>query len=442
MKKLFFGLSITLALLGAGCLPDKNTPSLNTTVSDTTNFTADELAEILLYEVDVLGRVYAVRPKVVEFNGNLDLANDGSDYYIARVWLDELTGATAMTEAMTKYSSPEIAEEKIIELAGDNERLQAPQPVGDTWVVYATPANDTEPASVTYRMTVEQYGVRITVFDRGSDTQDDLLELANDLAVTQLRKIGDALVLGVTLSENAAIDALPAAITGAEYMGTSFVTAEEWLGTIYDLDSEGVDGFVTGGIRRWQLQSRSNEVVEVVVMEMESDALAAEYVAEFLPSLPNTTEIALPASIADQADAVVNVTAELVELQASQDNYVVDLSIFAPLGVADLAAAQDELVTIAEEVLTGSVTSTTSTTTTTVSEYPDVTADQLALALPTPDDVATAVSDVHPLPLEFNGQLDPNLKNYNFYLGQLWNDADSNRLLATAITQYTSAEAG
>lgn len=447
MKKILFGLGLTLTLVGAGCIQfnadwtsSSDTPP-NTT-SDVVAFTADEIASIMLYEVDVLGRVFAVRPQVVQFNGTLDEANDGSDYYVARVWLDELTGETAVTEAITQYVSPEQAEAQIIELAGDNERVQPARYIGDTFLVYTTPASATEPMSVTYRFTVEQYGVRMTVFDRGTDTQDDLLELVSDLAGTQLTKFGDALVSGVTLSNNPAIQYLPADISGADYLGTSFVTAEEWLGTTYDLESEGIDGFVTGGVARWQLQSRPEEVVEVVVMEMDSEEAAASYAAGLIPSLPEATEITLPESIAAVADAVSNEAGQLVELQASQDNYMIDISILAPLGEVNLEAAAEELVTIAEEVLTGTTTTISNTITTTdAAVYPDVTSDQLALALFTPADVAAEVAGANPLPLEFNGQLDENLVGENFYVGRLWNDSDGQALVGNAITQYTSAEA-
>jgi hypothetical protein len=54
--------------------------------------------------------------------------------------------------AITKYRLPAMAAAEIVVLAGDAETVTAvAAPIGDTQVVYLTPADDTQSASLTSR---------------------------------------------------------------------------------------------------------------------------------------------------------------------------------------------------------------------------------------------------------------------------------------------------
>lgn len=339
MKRLCLGLGLSLLAVGSSCQSPVKDGGI-TSVSLNNTMSADEVATVLLNEVDVLGTVFAVRPQTVQFNDHLDeLDNTDSEFFVSRQWINELDGKAVLANAITKYISAAVAQEQIIELAGDHERLQPEVVVGDSQVVYQ------DGDLVTYRFVMGVYGVRVTA---------DTLTTATDLAELQADKLADiGHAPNIELSSNAAVQHLPEAVTGGTLLGTASVTAEEWLGTILDVESEEIEGFVTGGVRRWQMTGRPAEVVEITILEMETAEAATTFAAGLLPSSDVGIEIELPASIANLADAVDN--ANVIELQAGVGNYFVDIVIMAPFGELDVETAKANIVTIGQDVITNFV---------------------------------------------------------------------------------------
>lgn len=342
--KLAFGLIVLSTLSGCSWFEQPPTTPDIISVSLNNDMTADEVATVLLNEVDVLGAVFAVRPQTVQFNDHLDEQldlerldeEDSSEFFVSRAWWDEMTGETAIHNAITKYVSTDVAQAQIIALAGGREQIQPAVAVGDSQVVY-----DDGDSGVTYRFTMGVYGVRVSA---------DTLTTATNLAQLQAGKLADiGHAPNVELSSNDAVQHLPATVTGGTLLGTGSVTAEEWLGTTYNLESDTIPGFVTGGLRRWQITDRPAEIVEVTVLEMETADAATSFAEDLLPSSDVDLELELPASIADQADAVDNT--DLFELQAGIGNYFIDITIMAPFGQIDVEAAQADLVAMSEAVI-------------------------------------------------------------------------------------------
>ena len=336
-KRLLVGLALTVLALGSSCQSSDQPPQI-TSVSLNNDLTADEVAMVLLNEVDVLGTVFAVRPQAVQFNDHLDdLTDTTSEFFLSRQWLDELSGDAILANAITKYVSNDVAAEQIVVLAGDSEPVVVDTTVGDSQVVYQ------DGDLFTYRFAMGVYGVRLTA---------DSLATVTDLAVIQADKLAS---LGrapqIELPSNAAIQHLPASVTGGVLLGTASMTGEEWLGTINDMESAELAGFVSGGLRRWQVADRPEEIVEVVVLEMESADYPAALVAGFVSFSDVVIEIELPASIADAADAVDNV--DIFETQGQVGNYFIDIAVLSPFGEVDAAAAKADLVAISEEVIAG-----------------------------------------------------------------------------------------
>lgn len=336
-KRLLLGLTLTVLAIGSSC-QSADQPPVITSVGLNNDLTADEVAVVLLNEVDVLGTAFGVRPQAVQLNDHLDdLADTNSEFFVSRQWLDELSGDAVMANAITKYVTSDIAQQQIVELSGDNTPLSVNATIGDSQVVYQ------DGDLFTYRFALGVYGVRLTA---------DSLITVSDLAQLQADKLS---TLGhapsIELPNNVAVQHLPTTVSGGELLGTANVTAQEWLGTINNVEATEVTGFVSGGLRRWQLTDRPEEVVEVVVLEMDS-AEAADTLATGLLEFSDVgIEIELPASIAASADAMDNV--DLVEMQGSVGNYFIDIVIMSPFGEVDNTAAKADLVTIAEEVVTG-----------------------------------------------------------------------------------------
>ncbi|EKD76686.1 MAG: hypothetical protein ACD_43C00021G0001, partial [uncultured bacterium] len=215
-------------------------------------------------------------------------------------------------------------------------------------------------ANLTYRFAVGQYSVRLTLFSTTTPEADlataeqDLLPQLESIAIVQHNKLVDVLTVAtVTVSTNTAIEHLPESLAGATELGTTTVNFIEWYGITYNLESDEFPGFISGGLRRWQITARPDEVIEATVIEFATADQATAFVKELLPSLPDATELTLPETIADSADAVNN--NGFLELQVAQGNFVIDLSLFAPFGSIDETAAVTDLVNHSETVVTNFV---------------------------------------------------------------------------------------
>ncbi len=372
--------------MGSGCMqptppPVSTEPKVNSNLvqwgntNDTVVDTGLEDSAIALAlldadDVETLGVFEDPLPSTIELNDHLDGDYlEQYDFFVSRLWYDRASGNSLMTNAITKYLLPSAAVEEIDRLGGEGSQLNTiADPVGDAQVVYydaplfyyGSPASDAEPATLTYRFTVGQYGVKVAVVDTG-DVLDDtsviqarLLEQASALAQVQYDKLSELLYRTVVATvTNDAIEHLPISVIGATLIGTVPLSAEEWLGLTYDLQRETIAGYVSGGLRRFQLEERPDEVVEVAVMEFSTPEQAQAFRDELLDGedAASGTEIELPATISNSADAILQADT-LVELQAAVDNYWVDITIYAPFATAELAAAEVDLIAISEEVLT------------------------------------------------------------------------------------------
>lgn len=373
------GLGALLLVAGAGCWSEPKPVVTNsnveppTTTNQTefvsenitkvtgdinTTLTATQLATAMVNEVDVLGQLFAVRPEPIQFNDQLDVAiADDSEFFLARHWWDEVSGNSAFETAVTKYYSPAVAVTSIAELASDRTAVTPTVELGDITAVYYQPATADSAATLTYRFAVGQYGVRLTLFsttDPEADVAtvtDDLLSQLQAVAITQHNKLVDVITsLAVAEPSNVAIAHLPTVVDGATELGTTTVNFMEWYGITYDLESDDFPGFTSGGLRRWRLDARPDEVLEVTVMELASAEQATTFVTDLIPSLPDATEIVLPDTIADQADAVNN--NGLFELQAASGRFVIDTIIFSPFGEIDETAAEADLIDLSEKIIT------------------------------------------------------------------------------------------
>lgn len=334
MKKIFLAGAVTLLLLGAGCFQSQDPVPFSSSLNN--DMTADEIATVLLNESDVQDIITGVRPLLIEFNDHLDDLNDTtSDYFVSRKWADETTGTPVMSTVITNYVDEATAQEQIIVLAGENEALNTASVIGDSQIVY----NDGD--LVTYRFSMGEYGVRVT-----APSLEEVVGLAQRQA-DLLAQIGHQPI--VILPNSNAITHLPATVSGGKLLGTASVSALELLTATNDLDSQGIAGFVSGGLRRWQITARPEEIVEVTVAEMTSAAEANTMTQILKETITADTAIELPDTIASKAAAISYGT--VFETQGSVDNYFIDVIIFSPFGEVDATAAIADLSEISEEVI-------------------------------------------------------------------------------------------
>lgn len=374
------GFGVVLITLGAGCwneptpvaVQSQKTNETNLTTNQTefvgnnitsvtgdinTTLTPDELATALVNEVDTLGSLYAVRPEIIQFNDQLDPATaDDSEFFLARHWWDEVSGDSAFENAITKFNSPALAVTAIQDQVNGKTAVTPSIELGDVQAVYYEAATADRLATLTYRFAIGQYSVRLTIFSTTEAAADlasvkqALLPQLESIAIIQNNKLADVLTATtVTLPTNTAIEHLPEALAGATELGTTTVNFIEWYGTTYDLASDEFPGFISGGLRRFKINARPDEVIEVTVIEFATPNQATAFVKELLPSLPDATELTLPETMADSAAAVNN--DGFLELQTAQENFVFDFSLFSPFGSINETAAVTDLVNLSETVV-------------------------------------------------------------------------------------------
>ncbi|EKD79487.1 MAG: hypothetical protein ACD_41C00057G0002 [uncultured bacterium] len=311
------------------------TDDTNTTVTTTTyrDATADQLSLALLTPTDVTAYVSDVNPLPLEFNGQLDTYLQDYDFYLARQWNDA-EGNKIIGNAITRYTSAEAAQANVADLAAECDE-ETDQVIGDvTYVCYVEPllyyGGPSDPGYMTYRFVLGQYGVRVDlidtgdVFDDNSVIYDRLKPMLYRLALAQADRLQDVLDdETLALVDTPAVGELPEAPDGTALLGSSAVTVEEWMALTGDESSE-LTGFASGAIRRFLLDERPEEVLEVIVMEFATAEQAEALLADF--EAP---------------------TEGIAETQKTQDNFFFDISIFSPFGEMDYAAASVDLTTYA-----------------------------------------------------------------------------------------------
>lgn len=350
MKYTKLAVSLLALTLLAGCSwfeqpPVK--PTITTTqeivipFTDDTNYrdmTADELSLALLSPEDIAAYVTDVHPLPLEFNGQLDPNLQDYDFYIGRLWNDA-AGGTLVANAVTRYTSAAAAQANVAELASSCS-AETEDVVGDlTYICYIEPllyyGSPSDPAEMVYRFTVGQYGVRLDlvdtgyVFDDNSVIYDRMNPILYRLALAQEQRLQDLLADDTAaLVATPALERLPATLTGTTLLGTGALTAAEWMSLTGDTTDE-LTGFTSGAIRRFQSDTRPDEVVEVIVMEFATAEQAEALKTDFAGSTGGS----------------------IVEAQDTVDNFFYDVSVFSPFGELDAAAANLEMITYLDTIL-------------------------------------------------------------------------------------------
>lgn len=375
MIKRFSTITVVLVVMavvitGAGCLQKKDrkqdlltwTKADENIVTDGIGQQDSEVALALLdiNDVEYLDVFYdSVRPSLIEFNDHLQ-SEDWEDYmfFNSRSWYDRASGALIMQNAITKYRLPAVAVDQVALLAGDAEPIDLLEPVGDTAIAYFTPADDGNTARLTYRFTVGQYGAKIHVIDVSGETdmlvaETNLLAQAAELARYQYTKLSDLLYgSGQEVVMNDAMNHLPQTVSGTTPIGLTELIDDEWLGVQGDMISPEINGFVSGGLSRFRLDGRPDEVVEIVVMEFKTAAQAEAFRDELL-SVGLAAEVGTPITLPPALDSVADALGQdtMLELQATLDNYLVDVAVFAPFTEMNTTAAETDLIDFANEVI-------------------------------------------------------------------------------------------
>ena len=191
-------------------------------------------------------------------------------------------------------------------------------------------------------------------FSTDAEIQAALVPLAKALAQAQADRLDS--FLGNTLPEFEQTPPLvkaPRTVSGGTYIGTVFMSEEEWHGVTGDFSKEAnTPGLVDGAISHFIVDARPEEVAEITVMQFFTNSLAKSFQSGLLvdPDLTASTEVELTGDLAEAADALASDS--IAEIQIVVENYVIDISIFSPFGSYDMEAAKADLVTMGQDVLT------------------------------------------------------------------------------------------
>lgn len=363
---LFSGV-LTLGLGGCTLISNQQTvdSSTNTNKSANTNsvvesagLSSDQLALTLLAQTDISPLIDDARPLSIEFNGQLDTDLKNYDFYIAQRWQAGTNGTARFGEAVTRYTSATDAQTNLAELA-DGCTVATQRLVGDTdYICYTKPlvyygGGDPEPAYMIYRFSTGIYGVRLDLVDSGDpldDAQviyDRLLATAHRLALLQQQHLAAALTNPPAVPPSAALNDLPGTLPGATLLGTTTLTPDQWRMLTADYTNP-LTGFISGGVRRFHLTSRPNEVIEIIMIEF-TDGAQAKALRDLLKQ-PGDTDVVLPADLSSTGGIGV-VRDNLVELETVYDHYFIDVSVFAPLTDSDTTAGQADAITAMQATL-------------------------------------------------------------------------------------------
>lgn len=360
-----------LTLVGAGCV-DPLFNSTNETVPIVTTNTAapvvdySEEATATAQALLTVANVWSIdafdelaMPSLAEFNDHLEnTRSDAYTYYVAQAWYDSTKeDSIQIDNAINVYNSVADAKAGLEKLSSGLAEITGSGAIGDAMHVLYQSSGDGVPAAVIYRYQIDRYAAKVAVYETDStpafdaDVQAELEPQAYALAVAQAERL-QQLVDG-TLDEpilyQEVYDLLPATLSGTTPLGSSPVTATEWL-TIERNFSGVFNGFDSAALRRFQVNDRPDEVVEVVIFKM----LNKEYADGFISDLVGKAddEYLLPYFLVDSSKAKYLPGGYGIELQGQYKNYIVDVTIMAPFGAFDSEAAGADLETMSDEVLT------------------------------------------------------------------------------------------
>lgn len=360
----------------SGCLPtasnsDTSVPEEDVSESTLTS-TAIAFALLTDDEMQAIQGLEEAHPALVEMADHLDTSReDAYLYYVARVWSDPLRSDVWVANAITLYSSKEEAMLGTDRLVGGVETLPDASTVGDySFAMYADPDEgdplfESNLPNVTYRFVVGPCSVKVRVFAQG-----DLVALPVDSMKSELERMAYALASAqaerleavlndkwfaaadltdtTTLLPNAALLHLPESLSGTTLIGTASFTQREWRGLEGNFDQD-IPGFQSGVLRRFEIETRPGEVVEVALFEFGTPTAAQAFQSELVKG-EGYTVLALEEDLEAVADAVT-LDEVMYELQMVQSHYMVDVSVFSPFGEIDPQAAEADMQAFAQEVL-------------------------------------------------------------------------------------------
>jgi hypothetical protein len=300
-----------------------------------------------------------IRPSLIELNDHLNPSIDKEYYfYVARTWYARKNGQPIITNAITQFKDTLTAKVAITQSPQHFIELTPSKPLGDSMTLYYQAPDKNKVASILYRFTVQNYVAKVQLFTTVNDTaasdaviQEQLLPMATALAQQQADHITTLLAGTFPVPALSATQKLlPPTLNNTRYIGMVPFSAAEWLAVTNALKKKTIVGFSDGALNRFQLNSRPQEVVEVAVMQFNSPTTAKQFLAELVKD--PATSLELPATFGEYSHAIQEDNFGLVELRAVKGQYVIDISIFAPFGDINMAAASTDIITISDEVLT------------------------------------------------------------------------------------------
>lgn len=330
---------------------------------DEASITDSDLGWALLASEDVtnIALLEEVRPSLIELNDHLDnLPPENYSFFVGRSWSTVPEGELKLGTALVKNASAADAQNFVQVRSADQTVLSNPPKLGDSVVMYYEPASEGTSASVTVRFTQGSIAAKVQVFATGggvysdSELQAGLSSVAKAVAQAQANRLTS--FLDNTLDgpeQTASLSKTPTTLVGGTFVGSVPVTEEEWLGVTGDFSQAAdISGLMDGALSRFSVDARPEEVAEVTVLQFLTNSLAESFKSDLLNDLESTgsTEVVLSGDLAEAADAVVSES--VAEIQIVQDNFVIDLTIFSPFGEFDMEAAQADVVTMGQDLLT------------------------------------------------------------------------------------------
>lgn len=309
--------------------------------TNTSKVSADVVAAGLLQVEDIQATkdVSDAVPTVVEFNGHLDGdRRDSYLFYVARSWIDPGTGDVQISNAISAYASASDAQKGLDLLAFGAESLDQ-EGIGDAMRIYYYEPSDEAAATLAYRFTIGSYSAKVEVAllsdtPRQNDAIKNVLRpIARALATQEEKRLRSVLKQG-TAPTNAVMARLPKTITGTGVLGTAPVTAREWRGLERNLDIDTITGYKEGAVRRFQINARPDEVVEIVVMSFDS-AAAAKTFQQGLTQKRNTV-LDFPADLKNSTVGFREDKHQLMEAQTVSGTYLIDVTVMSPFSELDM----------------------------------------------------------------------------------------------------------
>lgn len=326
----------------------------------TITITDSDMALALLPEVsvsEVVGRT--LKSALVQFNDHLE-PTSGYEYtsYLGQSYSDS-EHREVVSIALARYESNEAAKVGMEFKAANDPRLATPKSSMQYFFAHYTPQTADMPDSVSVRIVYENFSAKLQIFDvenkvSSEKDADILMEQAFNLALAQNMNL-ERLVKGEFSYEkaekNEAMKRLPMTLSGATYIGSTGVTKSQWISLTRE-DEAKLVGFKSGGLSRFKLDARPDEVVEVVVMEFDKNENALAYRNSLTVggafAEENGQVITLQGEMAK--DAIAMMTDFVTELEFVRGPYLIDISIFSPFAERNEEAAKVDIVTFGQQL--------------------------------------------------------------------------------------------